>query len=366
MSYKYTHFIKQNTAPKGSKSIVVYKDGKKVTEIPLGRMAPPNGEPLYSFGLVSDVHIGASNISAYGYSWTKFDNSLAYFKDIGCDFCVITGDLTVTGFYTAAGEDYLDVTQFAKYKEICDKYDIPIYELMGNHESYYGMPISNNLDLLETYTGKSVLSYAFTQVDDVFILCGQNHGSSVMADADFQWLAETLEAYKDKRCFVFIHPYMEEDSGDPLDVRENSIFDDKYWGAANRIAFKNLLNQYPNVILFHGHSHMKFGLQEVDVNANYTERNGFKSVHVPSLATPREIEYTYQKKDENGNVIETNKTTVPDNSGALGALVSMASTDDRNGSQGYIVDVYEDCIVLNGWDFVGNKPVPLGVLRIDT
>ncbi len=35
-------------------------------------------------------------------------------------------------------------------------------------------------------------------------------------------------------------------------------------------------------------------------------------------------------------------------------------------SQGYIVDVYDDCIVLNGMDFINNKPVPLGVLQINT
>jgi hypothetical protein len=35
-------------------------------------------------------------------------------------------------------------------------------------------------------------------------------------------------------------------------------------------------------------------------------------------------------------------------------------------SQGYIVDVYDDCIVLNGMDFISNKPIPLGVYKIDT
>ena len=341
LSYKYKHFIQQNTAPKGTKAIGVYKDGVKVTEIPLGRMTPPDTEPLYTFGLVSDVHIGASNISAYGYSWTKFDNTLSYFESIGCDFCVITGDLTVTGLYTQAGEDYLDVTQFAKYKEICDRYDLPIYDLMGNHESYYGMPIKNNLDLMETYTGRGVLSYTFEQGEDVFILCGQPQDNHVMTAADFSWLGTTLEANKNRRCFVFIHPYIEEDSGDPLDIRENSIFDDRFWGAANRNDFINLLGQYPNVILFHGHSHMKFEYQEYDVNANYTERNGFKSVHIPSLVTPRDITF-----DENGNAVK--------------------AVDDRNASQGYIVDVYKDCIVLNGMDFVNNEPIPLGTYKIDT
>jgi hypothetical protein len=85
MAYVYRHFIPQNTAPSGAKKIGVY-DGKgnKVCTIPLGGLTPPTKEKLYSFGFVSDVHIGATNISAYGYNWTKLDNTLSHFKSIGC------------------------------------------------------------------------------------------------------------------------------------------------------------------------------------------------------------------------------------------------------------------------------------------
>lgn len=343
MAYKYKHFIPENIAPSGAESIDVYdSDGEKVCTIPLGRMAPISKEKLYSFGLVSDIHLWKVNSSSYGYSNEKFDNALSYFKNNDCSFCVVCGDLTVTGFYLRtddadASTQYLDLEQFARYQEICGKYDIPVYELMGNHESYYGMAVSNNLDKMETYTGMGELSYTVTQGNDLFILCGQPSGSVVMTDEDFQWLSETLETNKDKRCFVFVHPYIEEDSGDPLDVRENSIFDNGYWGATNRNAFMNLMQQYDNAVLFHGHSHMKFEYQEEDVNANYTERNGFKSVHIPSLAKPRDINFD-----------------------------TMTSQDDNSASQGYIVDVYDDCIVLNGWDFINGKPIPLGTYKIMT
>jgi hypothetical protein len=134
---------------------------------------------------------------------------------------------------------------------------------------------------------------------------------------------------------VFIHAYIEEDSGDPMDVRENSIFD--YWGVTKTTNFMNLLRQYPNVILFHGHSHMKFENQEYDVNANYTDRNGFKSVHIPSVGNPRDINFD-----------------------------TMKSKDDNSASQGYIVDVYDGCVVLNGMDLINNEYVPLGVYKIET
>lgn len=346
MAYKYKHFIPQNAAPHGARGIGVYDaNGKKIYTFPLGRMTPPSKQKLYSFGLVSDIHLWKTNTSTYSNSNEKFDHALSYFEDRGCAFCVISGDLTITGFYLSPDDStanaYLDEGQFSAYKAICDKYTMPIYELMGNHESYYGKAISNHLDLMASYTGNGDLSYAVTHGNDVFILCGQNHGSSVMSDADFTWLGNTLEANKDKRCFVFVHSHIDdnveggvEDSGNPAFFRENSIFG--YWGATKTANFIALMQKYPNAILFHGHTHVMFEAQEFDHDANYSEENGFKSVHVPSSASPRRLisaDGTWQV--ENGE------------------------------SQGYIVDVYDDCIVLTGMDFVNEVPVPLGVLKID-
>ena len=347
MAYKYKHFIPQNTAPKGATGIGVYNaSGKKVYTIPLGRMTQPIGTKRYSFGIVSDLHLYPLAAVAWTPE-TKFDHALTYFEREGCVFCVACGDLTNTGFYLradegTAGTEQLDERQMAKYKEICDKHTIPVYELCGNHESYYDMPISNHLPLWETYTGKGVLSYSVTQGDDVFILCGQSRMLHVMSDADFAWLGDTLEANKDRRCFVFIHSHIDdnveggvEDSGNPAFARENSIFG--YWGAEKTANFIALMQKYPNAILFHGHSHIMFEAQEFDRDANYSEENGFKSVHVPSLGAPR-------------------------------MLVSADGTWEaaNSDSQGYIVDVYDDCIVLNGMDFVNEVPVPLGVYRIKT
>ena len=340
MAYVYRHFIPQNTAPTGAKNIGVYDStGKRVCTAPLGRLTPPTKEKLYSFGLVSDIHI-----SHYvQVAWTpesKFDNALTYFEKEGCVMCICTGDLTQTGFYlrtdeSTAGTEYLDLTQMQKYKDVCDGHMIPVYELAGNHECYYDQDLTKNLDKWESYTGKHDTSYTIAQGDDLFILLGQSSISAVMSDSDFEWFSETLEANKDRRCFVFVHSYIEEDSGDAGDYRENSIF--QYWGTTKRTAFMNLLKQYDNVILFHGHSHIKFECQELDKDATYTEKNGFKSVHIPSLGRPRNVDIT--------------SSTTP-----------YADSE----AQGYIVDVYDDCIVLNGIDFINKMPIPIGVYKIGT
>lgn len=345
--YQYRHFITQNTAPVGAERIGVYdSNGNKVCTIPLGGLTPPNSEKLYSFGIVSDLHISHNTAVAWQ-PITKFDNALTLFENKGCALCVVCGDLTNTGFYrrtdeNTAGTEYLDEQQFAKYKEICDKHTIPVYEICGNHESYYGMPITGNLDKLGTYTGKNVLSYTVTQGNDLFILCGQPRDAWVMSDEDFTWLTETLEANKDKRCFVIVHSHIDdnveggvEDSGNPAFARENSIFG--YWGATKTANFINLMKRYPDVILFHGHTHIMFQAQEYDKEANYSEENGFKSVHVPSSGAPRK-------------------------------LVSAAGTWEAadSESQGYIVDVYADCIMLNGLDLTNGKCIPIGTYKIDT
>ena len=340
MVCKYTHLISENIAPRGTKRIGVYDgNGKRVGAISLGKLTPPTKEKLYSFGLVSDIHI-----SHYAQvAWmpeSKLDNALTYFENKGCAMCIATGDLTNTGFYlrtdeNTAGTEYLDERQMTKYKEVCDKHTIPVHALSGNHECYYEQDLTKNLDKWELYTGEGDTSYTVAQGNDLFILLGQSSVSAVVSDDDFEWFSTTLAANKDKRCFVFVHSYIEEDSGDAGDYRENSIF--QYWGTTKRNAFLNLLKQYPNVILFHGHSHIKFECQELDKDATYTEKNGFKSVHIPSLGRPRTID-------------ESSATT----------------PYADNEAQGYVVDVYDDYIVLNGMDLINNKPVPLGVYKIDT
>ena len=47
--YKYNHFIEENIAPVGAKSIGVYNGTKKICDIPLGRLNPPNKTKLYIY-----------------------------------------------------------------------------------------------------------------------------------------------------------------------------------------------------------------------------------------------------------------------------------------------------------------------------
>lgn len=346
--YKYTHFIPQNIAPKGAKKIVAYNSkGEKITDIPLGGLTPPNKDKMYSFGLLSDVHLEnyrSDQISSYD----KFDNALAFFKEQGVAFCCHCGDLADYGFWYPSNtyeKSTYDPSSYEAYKRICEKNNMQVYGCCGNHESYNGYDISksytdiygadptlvvNNLEKLQEYTGYG-LHFEITHNNDVFIFLGHPSGNIPMSDEALQWLYGTLEVNRNKRCFIYVHPHIS--NGNPngmitgLDLFKN-------WGT-KKTAFENLLRHYKNTIVFHGHTHVVFECQEVDNKTIYTNKDGYKSFSVPSSCKPKYF--------VNGS-LETN----------------------YNESQGVLADVYDDCVVFNGIDLINRKPIPIGTYKIDT
>lgn len=328
--YKYTHFIPENIAPIDAEAIIVYdNNGKKVSEISLGSLAQPTNTKLYNFLLVSDIHV------QYDTAANDFQRALTYAEN-NCDFTVICGDLTRSGT-----DAHLN-----QYKTLAETYGVskPIYAVGGNHDS---IPADMTYDRLVQFTGNPMY-YSFTKGNDVFIMLshyGKYEGdgtgwlsSKFVSQEELQWLYETLEENRNKRCFIFNHVYPYEDGvGDA-----NRYYNGKYWrtqdGGIGQ-AFINLLKHYKNTILFHGHSHLRFKLQELDKMANYSSDVGYRSVHIPSLAVPRDrvdgsTQYIYAE------------------------------------SEGYIVDVYDDYIILNGRDFIDNDAdghiLPIATYKIDT
>lgn len=325
--YQYTHFIKENIAPKGAKNIAVYdSNSKKVCTIPLGGLTPPSGSKLYSFCALSDVHI------TYDTANTDFQRALTYVDNSDCAFTCICGDLTDNG----------TASQLAQYKSIVDTYakTKPVYAIVGNHENYSHYEHTYNI---VDYTNHP-LYYMFEYGNDVYIMCGcyawyegntQIKGE-VFTGEYLQWLYQTLEANRNKRCFVFCHVFPYKDGVG----NANGAYALDMWTSTYGTVFENLMKHYKNTILFHGHSHLRFYLQQVDKKANYSNDVGYRSVHIPSLAVPRDI------------------------AGSGGYTNIYAE------SEGYIVDVYDDYIILNGRDFIDNDKdghiIPIATYKIDT
>lgn len=319
---KFTDFIAQNIAPVGAEKIGVYNEkGVKVCQIELGNLELPDsrGDKLYSFGALSDVHISQDTAE------TDFRRAMSFFQNNGdVEFVCIAGDLT----------QYNEDAEWEQYAACAADFSIPIYPIGGNHDAY-GSGLTDSR--FQQYTGQSTF-YTAEYGDDVFIMLSsgawpsESGGVQPFYTTGLQLLYETLEANRSKRCFVFQHYFPWGKSGDPLEAYgSNSAF----WGNQGQVIY-SLMEHYRNALWFHGHSHQMFEAQTIHDKANYDFDFGSHSIHIPSCYAPIQI-------TEGGSRIP---------------LV--------DGSQGYVVDVYENGIHLRGYDFTKGEFLPIASYWLDT
>ncbi|MBO7251350.1 MAG: metallophosphoesterase [Oscillospiraceae bacterium] len=316
---EYPYFIPQNVALSGTRRISVFnKKGARVGQIRLDTLTPPtHGQKLYSFGALSDLHIPSSTAE------DDFKRALTYLNDVeGVAFTCICGDITDNG----------SESELAKYKAIVNSHspDAPVYAIAGNHEAYY----STSSGYLQNYTGKPGY-YKVEHKDDVFLMLGilGPHQDNLFTDDELDWFESMMNQYASKkRVFVFQHIFAPEGCGDALGIYPYLTLND----SASSTRFKNILRAHPNAIWFHGHSHMKFYLQQYSETANYDRVFGCHSVHIPSITVPRDQSTTGE--------------------------MTMIYSD----SEGYVVDVYENGIHLRGRNFVYGEFLPIASYWIDT
>lgn len=315
---QYTDFIPQNVAITNARRIGIYNSkGNRVGQIPLGTLTPPTkGKKLYSFGAISDIHL------QYDTAQADFQRALSYLNDTeDVAFTCVAGDLTSNG--TDA--------ELKVYKNYIETYstDTPVYAITGNHDTRNGLYNS-----IENYTGQP-LYYSFTNGNDVFIMVGIKGETSggLFTTAELQWLYETLEANRNKRCFVFHHVRPQDGCGNAFEIYNYDI-----WGGTEQTIFESLMRHYKNAHQFHGHSHLKFYLQYGSDIANIDRIFGGWSIHIPSLAVPRD-----------GDVSGAN-----------------SRQDIYADSEGYVVDVYDNGIHLRGRDFVKGEFLPIASYWLDT
>lgn len=327
----YTYFNKLNKAPKGAETIVACakntKNVKAIANIPDTLKMSDLGTKLYSFGALSDVHIDGDGMDE-GYASQDFEKALNFLNNKGAVFVGISGDLTREPQY---GELEL-------YKNIVDKVDgVPVYACRGNHDCRY------SLQDWDTYIGTE-LQFTIAYQNDKFIFLSmasegtENYGDGCLTTTQLNWLEEQLQASKNQRVFLFFHVF-DPDTGCG-NVNNLYPWDGLDENSSNIQRFLNLMRNNKNVIYFSGHSHLDFNCQRFGANANVYDENDFcKRVHIPSCSRPRQ--------NDTGN--------------------SSDGTYDNNlGSQGYLIDVYENAIVLRGYDFQKDKFLPIAQYLMNT
>lgn len=338
----YESLIPQNTAPSGAMYISVYDStGNRVGGAGLQNLALPTlQKKQYGFLCVSDTHIDGSSESQD--SQADFVRAIKYAEnDPGIAFTAICGDIVD---HSGASNYFFETFQNLKNKYATK----PVYAITGNHESNNGGTVTHVDEAVIQQYFERPLYYSFTHGDDVFIMLGTYGWSGSYPlfkrdgtdEVELKFLQTTLEANRNKRCFVFFHVLssIEGDSGEPYpDFYGDDLFD-KYDSTHDlqRECFLSMLRHYKNTIWFHGHSHARFQLQEVADTNNYSEQCRYKSVHIPSLSKPT-------KQGDDG-----------------------VGVQDTTESQGYVVDVYPDGIHLRGRDFVAGEFLPIASYWIDT
>ena len=325
--------------PKGATRLLAMNADKTIVytyTIPESRRF--DAKELYVFGAISDTHQG-TRYGSTSIPYNHFINASKVLYEKGAIAIGICGDFS----YNNTEDEY--ILHADAVKEIYQTApDMPIFTTSGNHESKYTgfshdwyMQYSRTMvdydsDLTYLYFDGNELDYVVELPDgSVMIYFHQvayDYGKStsrLVSDEQLVWLEARLEQYKDVTVFFFFHTFMDEQVGDATSSgNEYSL--PLISSTVEYQKFTELFTKYTNVVYFSGHSHWTFDSQFVepkpgktnyDKNIDDMDGTFATMVHIPACSTPR---------------------------------VLTGSGSGR--SEGYIVHVYEDCIVLEGYEFV--------------
>ena len=324
----YEEFIDVNVAPGEAVKIGVYDgEGERLGTIPIPESnLTTSNTPLYSFGILSDVHLGRSAINPD----SDFERALEHFASKGAEMVCICGDITQNG----------KETEFTLYKDIVSQSAIPVYTVTGNHDATTS---GLNVDLWNQYINLPLVyeqSVERNGKTDHYLFLGMSiwNFSSAYLDSSLMWLEDKLEEYRNERCFVITHLFFPERAGNL-----NDIYPSGNWLKGTQLTLlESMCDRYVNSIWFSGHSHWEWQLQKYQDRANIyrTYEAGAPTsgwcVHIPSCGVP----------------ITSDGTT---------------RVDNTMGSEGAIIQLFDDHIDVLGIDFANDcKYLPIATYRLDT
>ena len=323
------NFIRHNIAPTNGNLIGVFdSENRLVANVNIDKLKKQTEEPIYKFGVLSDVH---QNETKTDEPYADFSFALNEFKRLGISNVYICGDIT---------ENFLtnERSEFKTLKDNFEKDGSKIYTTTGNHDC-----IRNTLsdvqwkNCWEDIAGKSktceIEEMKYTHSNgkiDHFILLGMNRydigrdSCEPYTKEDIEWLSNKLEEYKNDRCFIFTHLFFHHKAGN----FKYSYPTSNYLIGPQFVLLNDLNNKYKNTFWFSGHSHWKYNLQKYQKTANVFGKECGWNIHVSSCAKP--ITSTFQNGADGNNKSGWSRTGQPYD------------------SEGLIVEVYEDYIITKG------------------
>lgn len=285
----------------------------------------PASEPVMSFVVISDTHIQKSDSAAENVIFKDMLN------DVKKDFPEVKG-IFINGDNAQSSKNATDTSALKSELEniedyrssICPK--IPIFMAVGNHDLW---PYKLYSDAVNTFLGEATLpdgsnpksiNYDFWLGGYHFVFLGSDINDPTYAKlntATLEWLDTTLaEDYDSGRpTFIFLHQALSNTVAGSL-----TDFGQEWDGIINAVEVKNVLRKYPEAILFSGHSH--YSLDSVG--------NAY----------------------DGGDIFPTTFNTA---SLARATARYGEESVSLNEAQGYIIEIYDDCVMVKGRDFTADE-----------
>lgn len=334
--------------PDGAESVLVYRGGVCRAHYDIEEEKQPDDELIYNFGALSDVHFNRYKFPVKDNSVLTFTNALNFLDMFDIQLVGMSGDIS--------RKDEED--SFVKFRTISAEHDYPVYTCLGNHDSrdtydknhWYdymnpGVYTEEKADGVEAVV-RDTLDFVYAPENtggDVFIFLSQV-ASDYTADGynvtpeQLDWLGEQLEKYKDRTVYLFYHSFIPSDDGvvgtcvgNIMGPHGETYGAEGTLGRYDDTKLKEYFAEYKNVVFFTGHSHFAFEMQKYNPNLNIGQyKDGAVMVHIPSVSSTRVI-------------------------GIKEGRYGLIDKNTLNGSQGYLVSVYENRIVLTGIDFTKGK-----------
>ena len=311
-----TYTMVANTLiPNGADRILVYAArGKRLSETYATAMLPKGcneydfGKPLYEFQVFSDIHLSDNPATAAIHN-EHFTSALKQVKQLSPNSkgIMINGDIADNG----------TVRQYELYQDLVEKAGFDLSQVrcaIGNHDFYGpGNDKQKLLTFLEYTNPDSKTIYFDEWIGGAhFIFLGSekkgNGLHAYLSDEQLNWFREKLAEKRDENrpIYVFLHQGL-------IDTVAGTYEYQGWHGIDRAEEFAAILKDYPEVILFSGHSHW-----EMNSASNMKERDE----NLPTIFNTASVAYLWSD--------------------------AQATIE---GAQGYFVKVYKDKVLVLGRDF---------------
>ena len=268
-------------------------------------------EPNFSFAAISDTHVTGFLLGHNNWNYFRALNQIMDVEP-AVDLIINNGDITDNG----SEKEYRVLNQI----EGLIRNLPPVYYSIGNHDSDKNR---SDFEQLRTrfleQTGTDEVYYSFVENGCTFIILG-NEGAVGSDDPDYAYLSETQLEWLDQTlseaegfAFVFVHQPLFETVAATYEVSDLSASDE----------VKEIVSKYPNTLVISGHTHRSLSGTVALV------------------------------KDGNAGYLHD---------GVVCAV--WDGVQDTDDSQGLILSVYDDHLLIEGRSFEKDAWLPLCSWRI--